>query len=496
MTKLKKLLAVLIAVITAVVYMPITANAATDEMEIYSIYLGDGNNGDSTLVKSGDEYLLMDVGVFESYSYVDEFLQSKGVTHFSLYLSHFHGDHTGGFTDENGTQPLLNLMSKYEIDNIYLPDPSLLKYKGVTVEEEEETYYRKIQEFYESSDIQSGSYDSKVQYLELGSSFSFGSVDVSIIGPVNPDGFTSPFENGGTTGTIDADKLDEYQNNCSLVAKLVCGNTSFLSAGDTKTEGENSLISKYKNTSVLKSDIYKMSHHGFSPANSETFLSYVQPDYSFASNCSGAGLGETGNYWMINTARKNCAAYGFVYMLGQEKKSLNISVSDDTVSLYREGSSTKLNSQGWCKVYGNDGKNRQYDYYYFGADGKTLSGVQKIDGKYYYLSSGGYRYSGTGLTSNNNYKGMVTCEDGNKRYFLDSTDEMVVGFKEIDDGTYDGLYYFASNGVLQTSTNNGWEKMKIGSYYYSVYKSGFISQNVFKQYGSGYCYFGSDGKMA
>lgn len=69
------------------------------------------------------------------------------------------------------------------------------------------------------------------------------------------------------------------------------------------------------------------------------------------------------------------------------------------------------------------------------------------------------------------------------------------GFNKIKDKTYNGLYYFKNDGSLQTSTNNGWQKVKIGNYYYSIYKSGKISTNVFKKYNGGMCYFDNDGKM-
>ena len=497
---MKKVSSLLLLLIMFVLIIPTKAFAATTNtgMDIYSIYIGEKNNGDATLIKSGNEYLLMDVGVYESYPYVDSFLRQLGVTHLSLYLSHFHGDHTGGFSNSKGEAPLSKLMKKYKIDNIYLPDRSLLRYKGVTIEKEEDTYYRKIQEYYENSSIQNKNYNKIVKYLNLGSKFSFGSVTVDIIGPVYTNKLKSPFVNGGTSGKINAELLDEYQNNCSLVAKLRCGKTTYLTAGDAKVEAENKLISKYGNNGTLKADIYKMSHHGLNPANSEKFLSYVKPNFSFVSNCNDSGLGETKKYWSIHTAMQNCNKYGFTYMLGQEKKTLHINVKNDVISLYRLGNNSKLNKKGWTKVFGNDGVYRKYDYYYFGTNGKTLKGVQKIDGKIYYLGTGGYRHTGTGSSKKGNYRGMTTCsEDNVKRYFYEKDDTMATGFKKIKDGTaYNGIYYFnKSTGKILTSNNKGWQKKKIGNNYYSIYKSGKLSTNVFKKYGKGTCYFGNDGKM-
>ena len=493
-----KMILTVLAIITAVlIYRPTNVyGVASKEMKIYSINVGDGNNGDSTLVESNGEYLLMDIGVEESYENVESFLSNLGVESFSIYFSHFHGDHTGGFS-KNENAPLYKLMQKYKINHVYLPDPSLLEYKGKQVEESAEVYYRKTKEFFESSPIQTEDYDDIVTYLKCGSKFTFGSVNVSVIGPVGMDNFTSPLKSGKTEicpANADRELLDDYQNNCSLVSKLVCGNVSFLTAGDLKDEGEKALVKKYKNTDTLKSTIYKMSHHGFYPANTDEFLSYVRPDFTFVSNYSNGGLGSSGKFWAIHTAQMSCNNYGFVYMDAQEKKTLEIDVNNNDISLYRYGESTKLNKEGWTKVVGGDGVNRKYDYYYFGSDGYTKKGVQKIDDKYYYLGTGGYRHYGTGKGSS--YNGMKTCtEDGKKRYFAEKDDVMYRGAKTVKDGSSNGMYYFKKDGSLAVSTNGGWQKKKLGDYYYSVYTSGKLSQNVFKEYDGGHCYFGSNGRM-
>lgn len=493
--KIKKLLAALLSGVIILVSFPMTAFAEPTDMTIYSINVGAGNNGDSTLVKSGDSYLLMDMGVRESYSNVKAMLDSLGVECLSVYLSHFHGDHTGGFSDSENA-PLNRLMQDYTVENIYLPDPSLLQYKGKDVEKNASVYYRKMESFFTSA-YPERAYEESVNYLSKGSSFTFGTVNVDIIGPVGMDGFKSPYKNKGDAQP-DEDLLDDYQNNCSLVAKLQCGNVSFLTAGDTKTDGENALIKEYASTGVLNSTIYKMSHHGMYPANGSAFVDCVKPDYSFVSNYAAKGKSKSdGNeFWEVHTAQYNCLKYGFVYLSGQEDNGITIDVKDDVVSLYRNGSTTKLNAPGWTKVKGSDGKYRTDDYFYFGADGKTMKGVQKIDGKYYYLGTGGYRHYGTGKGST--YKGMITCsEDNIKRYFEESDGSMYTGFHTVKNNEYNGLYYFAKKtGELLTAQNGTREKRKIGDYYYSVYKSGLITQNSFIEYDGGSCYFGSDGKMA
>ena len=498
MKKFVKLLSAILAVIMAFSCAQ-TAYCETPEMTIYSIGLGVGNNGDATLVCSEGNYLLMDVGVREAFPAVEKFLDEQPIERLSIYLSHFHGDHTGGFDNADGTPPLCTLISKYPIDNIYLPDPVLLKYKGETIVETEGVYYRKIREYFEQSEVQDKEYDDVLVYLNetenpdegVKNHFTLGSVEAEVIGPVYTDTYTSPSKN-----------LDDYQNNCSLVTKMTCGNISFLTAGDLKTDGENALIKKYKGTDKLKSTIFKMSHHGMYPANSNEFVDCVRPDFTFVSNYSATGVGSSGKFWSINTAAVSCKRYGFVYMGGDENKTLCINVNNNAVSLNRYKETTQLNAPGWSKVVGGDGVNRKYDYYYFSKNGYTLKGVQKIDGKYYYLGTGGFRHYASIMDGA--YHGMTLCtEDGKKRYF-DSTknsagetsDEMYVGFYDLKDKQYAGLHYFEKDGNLKVATNGGWQKVKIGDYYYSLYKSGLISTNVFREFGSAFCYFDNKGRMA
>ena len=61
-----------------------------------------------------------------------------------------------------------------------------------------------------------------------------------------------------------------------------------------------------------------------------------------------------------------------------------IDVNNDNIKLYREGNTKAINSpNSWDKPVGGDGIYRKTNSYYFGKDGKAVSGIKKIDGKYY-----------------------------------------------------------------------------------------------------------------
>ena len=93
---------------------------------------------------------------------------------------------------------------------------------------------------------------------------------------------------------------------------------------------------------------------------------------------------------------------------------------------------------------------------------------------------------------------MTICKEDNKRrYFIENTDEMITGFKNIKDASnYEGLYYFNNDGSLKTLSKNKAQKVKIGKYYYSMNPSGYISVDIYKKYDGGLCYFKPSGRMA
>ena len=63
-SKLKKISLVLMALMMVVCAEPIPAKAASlDGMMIYGMYLDTKDKGDSVLIKSANEYILMDLGM-------------------------------------------------------------------------------------------------------------------------------------------------------------------------------------------------------------------------------------------------------------------------------------------------------------------------------------------------------------------------------------------------------------------------------------------------
>lgn len=524
---MKKKLAVIFGVLCCVLILGFSNSAeaaGNSHMRIYGIYLGN-SQGDAVLVESGGEYLLMDMGEAASYPYVKAFLQKMNVEHLSLYLSHMHADHTGGLRDGEGYNRLLQ---DFKVDKVYAPERSITKLVDQTWN------YQKIEELYAEC-YPDADLGTAIQYLKVGSTFSVGDVSARVIGPIGMENVSlSQFA-----------EENDYVNSCSLVTKLTCGNTTYLTAGDCEVEGERGLIRQYGKG--LKADIFKLSHHGYASGNSEDFMSYIAPTYSFGLN-SGDATGftnpNTTNHRVTYTARYNASQYGICYMVGDEKQAVAIDVQNDVVRLYKESNLTNPLT-GWVRLFGSDGVNELYDYYYLGADGKPLTGIQNIGGKTYYLGTGGCRVTGYYKKENGKavYVGWRKYEEKGSsyqmRYFVKDTGEMatgwlneggntyymakdtgyrVSGLQAIDGKTYyfgnagtlftnrwvdlkDGRRYFNGKGVMQTGfitlkgniyhlgkngilTTGGddWPLVKIGNKYYAVSKSGIVYNKGWKKY--------------
>lgn len=79
-------------------------------------------------------------------------------------------------------------------------------------------------------------------------------------------------------------------NNNALVCKLNFNSFSLLFTGDIEKEAEEIIVSKYKNSDILKSTILKVAHHGSKTSSTEGFLNLVKPKIALI------GVGENNNF--------------------------------------------------------------------------------------------------------------------------------------------------------------------------------------------------------
>lgn len=93
----------------------------------------------------------------------------------------------------------------------------------------------------------------------VGTEFSFGFSDVTILGPVQ-----------------------EYEdaNNSSLCLTVKCGEDTFLFTGDAMEEAETDMLEAGVNVSA---DVYHVGHHGSKTSSSAAFMETVLPKYGVIS---------------------------------------------------------------------------------------------------------------------------------------------------------------------------------------------------------------------
>lgn len=228
-------------------------------------------NGDAALLESNGEYLLIDVGLGEDNTVLD-FLDSKGITKFDLYLSHYDGDHFGSSSTNqvtvNEQAKTINLLhyimslngTKYTIENLYIP----AVFKRDSSEEystDETSLYNRHDYFVKAASL----YDINCIELQTGKSFKFGNTTGEVL-----------YLNTDPT-------VYSVLNNSSLVTMFTNGNVKFLTAGDIEEYIENKIL---ENGIDVSADIYKLSHHGGyttnHKSNTPAFLSKVSPKYTYA----------------------------------------------------------------------------------------------------------------------------------------------------------------------------------------------------------------------
>ena len=446
MKKIRKLFLMLFA-IAFVLGVSQKVDAASNSMTIHAIDLGD-NEGDSVLLESDGQYILMDSGAEAAYDKVDAYLTQKNVTSIALYYSHFHGDHTGGL-GTGGTYD--KLLGKYTITNIYLPDASLYLSKV-----DFSDFYEKISRIAENHGVTAD----KIVYLKVGSQFTIGSANFEVIGPVGVETFTEPGE--PSEGDADSDgTYDDFVNNASLVTRVTCGNTVYLTGGDIKTEEEDALIAKYGTSGKLNADIFKLTHHGIAPANSEKFLAYVTPVCSFGQNGTYTDQEEYGDNGKTRrrtyTAKQNASQYGLCYMVADEKDSFVVNVDSDQIKLYR-GSDLNNQLRGIVKTVGSygiayDGDNSNpfnfNDYYYLDGASHPITGIRSVQVENegvqtHYFGNGGQLYVGTWGYDDDKFVYKAWKNVGEDwQYFYQKTAVMATGWQTIDGETY---YFKKSNG--------------------------------------------------
>lgn len=210
-----------------------------------SVHFIDVGQGDSTLVISDGEAMLIDAGEKENGTVVAEYLESVGVTKLKYVIAtHPHSDHIGG---------LAYIIENFDVETIIMPKiprdmtPTTKVYENLLT-----TIKNKGLKIHAAVD----------------ETITLGETSVEIFAPSK-----------------------EYSNlnNYSVCTKITHGENTFLLTGDTEDEAEDDLVERVGDN--LNAKVLKLGHHGSSTASSVEMLQVVNPRYAVISCGSGNKYG-------------------------------------------------------------------------------------------------------------------------------------------------------------------------------------------------------------
>ena len=509
-------------IVTAVLVsliLPVKAqkvSAASSDMKIYAIDLGDETYGDATYLVSGGRGLLMDTGDKDPNRTLINWLKSNYQTSFDMYLSHYHDDHD---------YYMAEIINTFRVGTLYLPVNGYMKYGDSDYMD----FHRNLMNQTINAARARGT---KIVWLKKGSKFTIGNTSAEVLW-----GCTY---NNGVYNT-------NYINNNSLLTRFTGGGVSFLTGGDLEAPTENKIISAGVN---IKADIFKMNHHGGNTSNTQAFIEAIDPYYAWYNFHENSRTDTWASGWcsdpvtrmslIANTlgTRYNgnivfSASNGFVSASAQRRtktiyEKLTYSNGSSAVKsmgfnslippilrkdMFRSAESFarctkngtvikytwKNTSSGWT-YRGSDGsivKNEFIDdngnTYYLNANGIMLTGWQKINRRWYCFASSGKMYIGWQKLGGKNYyfdprNGVMKTgwfkADGSWHY-ADKTGAVQKGWKYIG-GKW---YYLDSNMVMKTGL------LKLGSKTYLLKENGAMGVNEWVRADGKWYYANSKGLM-
>lgn len=233
----------MLCVILALILLLSTASCSLFDLGRYLIdgeeaklivHFIDVGQGDSILLESDDEYVLIDAGERDYGETVLNYITERGADELKYVIAtHPHSDHIGGM------RTVINGITAENFITVETDCATATWTKLLTAVD-----------------------DNDVNYIdaEAGDVYSFGSATFTIMGPLS-------------------DSYSGY-NNYSVVTKVECGDISFLLTGDAEKESEYEMVAAGED---LSADVLKCGHHGSSTSSTSKFLKAVNPAYAVIS---------------------------------------------------------------------------------------------------------------------------------------------------------------------------------------------------------------------
>lgn len=214
-------------------YLQLAPENVTPEGQL-EVHFIDVGNADCTLLRQGEDAMLIDAGERGDGENIVRYLRAHGVQKLKLVIAtHAHADHIGGMVDVIRAFPVEQFL--------FAPMPA-------SATPTSSTYIRMLEALDEK----------KVPVVEAkpGTVYELGTARLQVLAPLE-----------------DSDNM----NNMSVVTRLTFGQRSFLFAGDAEAPVEKLLL---RSPYTLKADVMKASHHGSSTSNTEAFVKKVDPQFA------------------------------------------------------------------------------------------------------------------------------------------------------------------------------------------------------------------------
>ncbi|BBF44578.1 N-acetylmuramoyl-L-alanine amidase [Lachnospiraceae bacterium KM106-2] len=228
------------------------AGAKTTSKGTLKVHFIDVGQGDSILLQSSNQVMLIDAGDNQHGNVVVNYLKKQGIKKIDhLIGTHPDADHIGG---------LDNVIQSFSIGKLYMP-----KVQSNTKTFEDVLLAAKAKKL-------------KITAPKVNSEISIGGAKAKILGPIN---------------------TYEDTNNNSIVIRVTHQKKAFLFEGDAELDEEWDILNSKAN---LKSDVIKIGHHGSHTSSMKKYLQAVNPKVAIIS--CGAG-NKYGHPHVETTSRLN-----------------------------------------------------------------------------------------------------------------------------------------------------------------------------------------------
>lgn len=258
------------------------SNHDGDTLEVHYIDIG---QGDCVLIKQGKNAMLIDAGNNSKGTAVWSYLLSQDVGALDYAVgTHPDADHIGG---------LDVVLYKLDCDTVFMP----------SIEKDTKTYQELIDVIEERNQ--------KYVVPKRGDIYTLGKARFEILTDTDKD-------------------YGENTNDYSIALRVVFGDTSFLFTGDAEEEAEKDMLASGL---TLSSDVYKAAHHGADTANTEKFLTMVNPEYCVIS------CGQDNTYGHPRAGFLNHLRAMGIKVYRTDEQGTIVAVSDGTAITFNTGPS-------------------------------------------------------------------------------------------------------------------------------------------------------------